>query len=370
MIPLRIGALGAGGFGLFALQQFLQIPHVQLVGMAGTHREAALAMMRRFGVPDVVSQEALLGDPGIDLVYIATPPFLHYQQARASLLAGKHVICEKPLALTIEEADDLVSLAKSANLLCIANLMQRYNPVFESVRQVIESKALGEFLHGSFDNFAADEGLSPEHWFWDRAKSGGIFIEHGVHFFDIFEGWLGAGKVVSAQRCMRPGTDIEEQVQCTVRYPGGALVNFHHSFTQPSRLDHQEFRLGFERGEIFLEEWVPVRVRVRGAVNEEQTRILTDLFPGAQLDVIKTYGGRDRAARGRHKELDISQQVEMHGGAGDDKMRRYCELLRDLFADQVAWLKDRKHIRKITERNGRDSLALAVSANMLAKNSP
>ena len=369
MTPLRIGALGAGGFGLFALQQFLQIPGVQLVAMAGTHREAALAMMRRFGVPDVVSQEAVLENPDIDLVYIATPPFLHYQQARASLLAGKHVICEKPLALTTEEADDLVSLAKAGNLLCIANLMQRYNPVFESVRRVIESKALGDFLHGSFDNYASDEGLSPEHWFWDRAKSGGIFIEHGVHFFDMFEGWLGAGKVVSAQRCLRPGSDIEEQVQCSVRYPGGALVNFHHSFTQPSRLDHQEFRLGFERGEIFLEEWVPIRVRVRGAVNEEQTRVLTDLFPSARLDVLKTYGGRDRSARGRHKDLDISQQVELHAGAEDDKMRRYCELLRDLFTDQVAWLNDRRHVRKITERNGRDSLALAVSATNLAESS-
>src|SRR4051794_13060514 len=51
---LRIGAIGTGGFGLFALQQFLQIPGVQLLGIAGTHREAALAMARRFGVPDVV----------------------------------------------------------------------------------------------------------------------------------------------------------------------------------------------------------------------------------------------------------------------------------------------------------------------------
>src|SRR4051794_9122437 len=127
MNTLRIGAIGAGGFGLFALQQFLQIPGTELVGIAGTHREAAQAMARRFGVPDLVEVEALLASANVDLVYIATPPFLHHAQARAALLAGKHVICEKPLALRDEEAEELVALAEGKGLLCIANLMQRYN---------------------------------------------------------------------------------------------------------------------------------------------------------------------------------------------------------------------------------------------------
>ncbi|HVE17134.1 MAG TPA: Gfo/Idh/MocA family oxidoreductase [Chthoniobacterales bacterium] len=363
---LGIGAVGAGGFGLFALQQFLQISGVHLVGMAGTHREAAVAMMRRFGVPEIVEMDALLADPEVDLIYIATPPSLHYPQALAALQAGKHVICEKPLALVIEEADELVALAREKNLLCIANLMQRYNPLFESVRSVVESRVLGECLHGFFENYASDEGLRPDHWFWDRAMSGGIFIEHGVHFFDLFEGWLGPGSVVAAQRALRPGSGVEEQVQCTVRYDRGPLVNFHHSFTQPSRLDRQEFRLLFERGTLTLEEWVPVRGRIRAVVNEEQTRTLLEIFPGARLDVLKGLGGSDRAARGRFKELDLAQEVELTFGAGDDKMRRYCELLRDVFADQLAWLRDRSHARKITEQNGRDSVAMAVAATKLA----
>jgi predicted dehydrogenase len=364
---LRIGAVGAGGFGLFALQQFLQAPGVELVAIAGTHREAALVMARRFGVTDVVEVDALLASPDVDLVYIATPPFLHFAQSRAALEAGKHVICEKPLAMTVAEADELLALAREKDLLCIANLMQRYNPIFESARALVESGVLGECLHGWFENYASDEGLGPEHWFWDRTKSGGIFVEHAVHFFDLFEGWLGEGKVVAAQRVLRPGSGIEEQVQCTVRYSSGPLVNFYHGFTQPSRLDRQEFRLLFEHGELTLEEWVPVRARIRGAVNEEQTRTLMDLFPGSRLDVLKTFGGRDRAARGRFKDVDIFQQIELHHALGDDKQRRYCELLRALFADQLAWLRDRTHVRKVTERNGRDSLAMAEAATHLAE---
>jgi predicted dehydrogenase len=366
MDEIRIGAVGAGGFGLFALQQFVQVQGVSLHGIAETGNAPALAMAQRFGARDFGGLEGLLKVPEVNLVYIATPPFLHFPQARAALLAGKHVVCEKPLSLKVEEADELLALAESRKLLCVTNLMQRYNPLYEGVRRLIQSGVLGECLRGSFDNAAGDEGLGPDHWFWDSAKSGGIFIEHGVHFFDLFEGWLGTGRVIAGHRTLRPVGGMEEQVQCTVRYPSGALVDFHHGFTQPGRLDRQEFRLLFEHGDLLLEEWVPVRARIRAAVNEEQTRRLTEFFPGGRLDVLEGYGGSGRAARGRHRHWDFSQKIELHAGGGDEKMRRYCELLRAIFADQCTWLSDHAHVRKVTERNGRASLALAEAATELA----
>src|ERR1041385_2170779 len=128
---IRIGTVGAGGFGLYALQQFTQIPGVELVAMAETHREAAFAMVQRFGIPDIQTLDALVARDDIDLIYIATPPFLHHPQALKALQAGKHVICEKPLALNLQQADELVSLAQNKRLLLVTNLMQRYNPLFE-----------------------------------------------------------------------------------------------------------------------------------------------------------------------------------------------------------------------------------------------
>ena len=367
MNRIRIGAIGTGGFGLFALQQFLQVEGAELVAMAGTHREAALAVARRFGLSENMEVENLIQLDQVDLVYIATPPFLHYAQVRAALDAGKHVICEKPLALSLAQADELLQLARARDLLCVANLMQRYNPLFEAVRQLINSNVIGECLHGWFDNAAGDEGLSADHWFWDRAKSGGIFIEHGVHFFDLFEGWLGKGQVVSSQRSLRPGSGLEEQVQCVVRYGNGALINFYHGFTQPARLERQEFRLLFERGELTLEEWVPTRLRLRAVVDEEQSRRLMQIFPGARLDVLEAYSGAKRLARGRHKEFDNYQKIDLHDGLDVEKMRRYCELLRALFADQVAWIADRSRQRLITEENGRNSLAMACAATEQAE---
>src|ERR1700716_1801894 len=172
---IRLGVIGCGGFGLFALQHFTQVPGVTLVGMARTHRPAALAAAARFGVENVEEVGELLRRDDVDAVYIATPPFLHFSQAMAALEAGKHVIVEKPLALTVPQADELVAVARQRDRLLVANLMQRYNRLFDAVRRLVETRVLGDTLHGSFENYASDENLPADHWFWDRGKSGGIF---------------------------------------------------------------------------------------------------------------------------------------------------------------------------------------------------
>ncbi len=362
---IGLGVVGCGGFGLFALQQFTQIPGVRLVGMAATHRPASLAAADRFGVENVDDLGVFLGRDDLDVVYIATPPFLHHAQAMAALEAGKHVIVEKPLAMTAAEADELIAAARGRDRLVVANLMQRYNPLFDAVRRLVEGRVLGEVLHGTFENYASDENLPAEHWFWDRGKSGGIFVEHGVHFFDLFAGWLGGGRLEAAQVGVRPGTTIEEHVQCTIRYGDAALVNFYHGFHQAGRMDRQELRLVFERGDVTLYDWVPTRARIHAAVDERQTRALCDLFPGARLDVTASYGN-DRACRGRGKEIDAYQTVELSFGDGQAKSPLYGRLLRSMMEDQVAWIRDRNHARVVTEANGRDSLSLACQADALA----
>lgn len=369
---IGLGVIGMGGFGLFAVQQFLQHPNTKLIAIAGSKREEAIATAKRFGAEQLGTLEELVSHPDIDLVYIATPPFLHYEQAMMALNAGKHVICEKPLAMNPEQGQEMIETARQKGLLMVTNLMQRYNPMFARIKHLIDKKLLGEFLHGYFENYAGDEGLSPEHWFWDRSKSGGIFIEHAVHFFDMFAGWLGNGTVKAAQIVKRPNSqDIEEQVQAIVEYgddeSGRKLVNFYHGFTQTGRMDRQEMRLVFERGDITLFEWVPTRMVMRCIVDEETTRALMDLFPGAQLNVTANIGGKDRLLRGRHKKFDAYQQIELRFGFGDEKQHLYSELLRLMFRDQVSAIHYPETHRIIREENGLTSLKTAMMADQLAR---
>jgi len=359
-----IGILGFGGFGMFAAQQFAQVPGATLRCIAGTHRQASLACAARFGLEDVEHMDVLLARPDIQLVYIATPPFLHHAQARAALHAGKHVIVEKPLAVTLEDADEIVSLARDTRRLLVTNLMQRYNPLFRQVKALVDSKLLGDVLRGTFENYACDEGLGQDHWFWDRTKSGGIFIEHGVHFFDMFAGWLGDGVVESAGRVLRPGSGIEEQVYCTARY-GDVPVTFYHGFTQAGRMDRQELRLLFERGDVTLREWIPTQAVVRCALDEASTRALASMFPGARIDVESLYAPAERVVHARHKTYEAYQRITLTS-APAAKMTVYGDLLRAMLADQLAFMAEPSHVRVVTEDNGRESLRMSVRATQLA----
>ncbi len=260
----------------------------------------------------------------------------------------------------------MIAVARQHDRLLVANLMQRYNPLFEAVRTLVDSQVLGAVVHGSFENNASDENLAADHWFWDRSKSGGIFIEHGVHFFDLFEGWLGAGRLDSARVGVRPGTTIEEQVACDVRYGAATLVHFYHGFHQTGRMDRQQLRLVFERGELTLHDWVPTRVRILALVDERQTRELTNIFGPVKIDVSASYGGAERACRARGKMIDAYQRIDLSAGDGQEKSPLYCQLLRSMLEDQLRWIDDHDHQRVMTERNGRDSLALACQADAAA----
>jgi len=256
---LNVGIVGAGAFAHFAARAFLKLTGISIVAVCDINEIAATELAAEFGAKAYTDYEIFLKDQCIDLVYIATPPSLHYPQSKYALLADKHVICEKPAALCVNEAEELEMLAASSRLLYVVNLVQRYNPLYAVVKNILDEKLIGGFLHGFFENYASDENLGDDHWFWDESKSDGIFIEHGVHFFDLFAGWMGDGKVLSAVELQRPGVErkLVDRVQATVLYKEG-IVNFYHGFDQPKILDRQEMRLQFEHGQITLYGWIPV----------------------------------------------------------------------------------------------------------------
>jgi predicted dehydrogenase len=317
---LHIGVVGAGSFAKFAVTAFLRVPGVKVVAVTDIDPAAA----QGFNITIYKDLEDLLTNSSAHLIYIATPPYLHFAQSRMALSAGRHVICEKPAALEVSEAEALAQLAGTNGLLYVVNLMQRYNPLFDIVKTIVDDRRLGDFRHGFFENYASDEFLGPGHWFWDPAKSGGIFIEHGVHFFDLFAGWLGEGRLIDAFQIGR------DRVQATVLYKTGP-VNFYHGFDQLKVLDRQEMRLLFERGEITLFEWVPVKMRLYG------------LLDGAAEPVIREY--------------------ENPGG----KQELYQQMLTAMLTDQWNWIKDRTHIRVIDEVNAVQSLRVAAEATAISQ---
>ena len=188
-----------------------------------------------------------------------------------------------------------------------------------------------------------------------------------MHFFDMFAGWLGAGEVVAAQASRRHGTKIEDQVQCTVRYGDGVHVNFYHGFQQPGRMDRQELRLVFERGDVLLHGWVPTYARIHAIADESDTRELCELFRGARIDALAAYGPKDRHCCGAWTRVRRVSTVRFALGRRAreiaDCIANCCEAS---WPTRSAWIRDRSHVRKTTEQNGRDSVAMACAADRLA----
>ena len=366
---LNIGVIGAGGFAAFAVKAFLQIPTVKIIAVTDINKEIAAQMAKENNANVYTDLETFLENKNIDLVYIATPPFLHYHQSKMALLAGMHVICEKPAALKTSEAEELSSLAASSKLLYVVNLMQRYNPLYDVVDKIVKEKTLGNFLHGFFENYASDETLDADHWFWNEEKSGGIFIEHGVHFFDMFSGWLGEGKVVNAIQMQAPESKgkMIDRVQATVLYKEGT-VNFYHGFDQPNILDRQEMRLQFEKGEITLYEWVPVKIKLHGLVKDEQLKYLEDLLPGASIIYHNQKQQRNQKTKGRFIEINFDKEITLEYGNATEKQSRYEQLIISMLTDQWNWIKNKNHKRIIDSNNAVESLRMAEEAKNIAQN--
>jgi len=390
-MTMRWGIAGTGRIASDFARDLANIADAQLVAVGSRSIDSARTFASARNIPRAHGSVAdLAQDPEVDVVYVAGIHPVHREHAIAMMRAGKHVLVEKPLATTLDQARELERLAAERSLVCVANLLERYCPLAETVRRLRRSRLLGDLIHGLFINEAADEGLGPGHWFWDRSVSGGIFVEHGVHFFDLVASWLGQGRVVSAARSVRRpagpvgdgGGGCEEQVLCTCRYPAdhgltlpgesasadpGILFHFEHGFHQASLLDRQEMRLVFERGEVRLFDWVPTHGTVRALVDDEAAAALMALLPGATARVVERVPTGRQVVRGRFRDWPATAVIEIEFSPGGDKMAVYGAAVRELAADQIARIRDPAHARRLTEADSVAAVALAVEADRLAR---
>jgi len=364
--PLGLGLIGCGSFGRFCLDAFSTMPQVRPAAVADTREEVVAEFARDFAVAGHTSADALIARDDVHIVHVATPPSSHHEWVRKAVAAGKHVLCEKPLALTAARGREVLSAAEAAGVCVSVNFVLRYNRVTEAVGAVIESGVLGEVLSARLTNCAKDTPLGPDHWFWLREVSGGIFIEHGVHFFDLYAHWLGPGEVIAAHAEVREATSQEDRVTCTVRHAGGAVASHYHGFDQYYLMDRTDHRLVCELGDIRVDGWVPLRLTVDALTDASGADRLSACCGGAPVEVIEDYGRAHEGAVSRGKPRAISRRVRLCMTPEPDKPTLYAASIRELMADQVAAIRNPSHPRRVTGRNGLDSLVLAERAAQLA----
>ena len=222
--------VGAGRFARFLAGAVADLPDVRLVAVADSDPSRAADLATAVGARAVTRWEDLLTDPEVAVVAIMTPPSSHATIARAALEAGRHVWCEKPLATDAASAADVCAAAERSGRVLVVDHVLRYNPLLRALGR-LQGPLLGPLQRFAFENDASDEDLDAGHWFWQEGTSGGIFVEHGVHFFDAAH--LLAGTLPEAVQAMSASRQdgTVDLVSATTRHPGGLLAGFTHGFS-------------------------------------------------------------------------------------------------------------------------------------------
>jgi len=332
--PACVAVAGAGGFGQFCLEAYRQTGDISVAAVADPN--LAGSVPRSHPELSITGDwRKLLDDPAIEVIHLATPPLLRAEIAVPALRAGKSVFCEKPLALSLREADEILDAARLAGRSVGVDYVLRHHPAFELVSRLSASALFGTLRTFSLQNFA--QALPDDHWMWDTEKSGGILVEHGVHFFDAYGQFAGAPEEVwgSAPR--------KEAVEVTVRYAGGAIGRYYHEFAWPQLVERTHGAMFFEHGYVEIDGWIPERVH--GRVDA----------PAAELEALV-------------RPLCPSLEVREDSGATSfdvrfpDREGAYRSAIVDGMRDVVAKHRAPSHRMVVSEHDARDSLSLALRA--------
>jgi predicted dehydrogenase len=186
--PINVGIAGTGFIGPAHLEA-LRRNHIQVTGLAEETPELCHKKAAELGIPTAyASFQDMIADPDINVVHLATPNFLHFPQAQAALMAGKHVVCEKPLAMNSNESAQLVKLAAEKNLVNAINFNLRFYPIVHHARSLVQSGELGSVysIHGSY---LQDWLLLETDWNWRLEPGlGGTLravADIGSHWLDL-----------------------------------------------------------------------------------------------------------------------------------------------------------------------------------------
>lgn len=239
--PLRVGIIGAGRMGSIHAHVYSRLPGCSLAGFADVDAAKVNAMAATFGGLAYADWTQLVAGDTVDAVVIATPQAHHAEQIVAAARAGKHVFCEKPLALTPHELDVVEKTVKKAGITLMVGHQLRWHPVIRCVKQHLQE--LGPLYHLDLEwamRIAATGGRC-----WESYRLGGYFMELGCHATDLARFLLGPICHVSGHTLrLNPARITEDHTQCLLQFETGAIGSILIS------ANHRTVRQGLLRGRV------------------------------------------------------------------------------------------------------------------------
>jgi predicted dehydrogenase len=224
----RIGVIGCGHWGPNHIRNFNSLPNCWVEAVADLDEGRLRYVSEAFpGVRRERDHRRLLSDPAIDAVVVATPVSTHYEMVREAILAGKHVLCEKPLCKNEEQARELVDLAHEKDRCLMVGHVFLFNPGIAKLKELVDSGELGnlQYLAATRTNLGIFQ------------KDANVAYDLATHDISIFN-WLldDEPEVVSATGASFVRSGIEDVVFISMKYPGNVLANIHVSWIDPKKV--------------------------------------------------------------------------------------------------------------------------------------
>ena len=271
-MTLHWGLIGAGDIARKRVAPALRdLASCTLAAVCRGRPELAESFAREFGAPRwYATSTELLADPGIDAVYIATPVRLHAEQAIAAAEAGKHVLCEKPMAMDVRECDDIIAACRASGVTLGVAYYRHLYPAVARIRRILASGDIGDPVlaqANAFEHFdpAPDH---PRHWLVVREESGGgPMFDFGCHRIEVLLDLLGPVRgVTSMVGNVALQRDVEDTAVAVLEFERGSYATL--SVTHAAREPQDTLAIFGTRGSIHVESLNAGTIRFRRGSEE------------------------------------------------------------------------------------------------------
>jgi predicted dehydrogenase len=337
---VRVAAVGCGYWGPNVIRNLDAVQGFDLRWVCDTDPERLRPVATRYpSARSTLDLEDLFGDPSVDAVYLATPVSTHYDLARRALLEGKHVLIEKPLATTVERAEELARIAADRHLTLMVGHTFVFSPPVRKVRELIDSGLIGPIYY--VETTRVNLGLFQ--------KDVSVLWDLGPHDLSILIYWLGeVPRQVSARGRSYLGEALEDVAFLTLEFPSGILAQVQLSWLAPSKLrrtsivgrqkmivyddlepvekvkifdrgvDRQpasfgEFQLTYRSGDILsprLDTTEPLHLECQHFLDCIRSGRTPDASPQSGVDVVRVIQAAERSLRcqGAPQRIDLADQ--------------------------------------------------------------
>jgi predicted dehydrogenase len=291
---IKLGLLGAGNFAsAVMLPAIKKVPGIELIGAASGSGLSAQNAARRYNFAYATSDEnQIINDPAINTVAILTRHNLHARQTVVGLRAGKHVFCEKPLALNAQELDEIFTEihpvepapANGPEPLLMVGFNRRFAPFSQELK-----KFLGERQEALFIHYLVNVGQLPlDHWLHDPAQGGGRIIGESCHFIDLITFLVGISPIsVTAAALPDNGRYRQDNIHMTLTYPDGSIGTIDYLANGDRSFPKERVEV-FHAGQIgIIDDFRVLSLVQNGKRKSSRSRLRQDKGHGAEWEVFQ-----------------------------------------------------------------------------------